>query len=395
MKAALSDSKRVHSRLAPSASDRWLNCTGSIDLIGVEAERDDDNDASRAGTAAHSMLEICLKESKSPHRLVGKKAPNGTTWTDEMADGVERCLDYIRDRPPQANEKRFVEAELHIPVIDDNGHIDVGFASKAVIESIDYKNGRGYVSEVENSQMRLYGLGIYHKLSAEERRHIREYHGTISQPNAGNGLPRTEKLPITKLLAWEKEVAQKVKAIREGRGVLKAGDHCDWCPAAGRCPELAKAAVTAAGEDFEAFLDPMIVHVPAGLGKLTDKQVKTAWGRLPMIRIWMEAISKTVWNIVAEGKGEAIGMKFVEGKSNRRWKDEARAKAALLKLLIAEDVEIISIIGVPAAEKLLKKDFVKLKAHVEKPKGNPTLAPLDDARPAIRASALQDFADHL
>ncbi len=395
MKQALSDSKRVHSRLAPSASDRWLNCTGSIDLIGVEAERDDDNAASRAGTAAHSLLEICLKGGLNPHRHVGKKAPNGTIWTDEMADGVERCLDYIRDRPEDPNEKRYVEAELRIPVIDDNGHIDVGFASKTVIESIDYKNGRGYVSEVENTQMRLYGLGIYHGLSADARKSLREYRGTISQPNAGNGEPRTEVLSIKDLLAWEKEVAVKVKQIREGKGVLKAGDHCDWCPAAGRCPELAKAAVTAAGSDFEQFMDHQsTVELPLGRGRLTDKQVKTAWNRLKLVEIWIEAIRKTVWNLVAEGKGQSIGMKFVEGKSNRRWKDEAKAKQALLKLLLIDDVEVVSIIGVPAAEKLLKKDFVKLKAHVEKPKGNPTLAPLEDARPAIRASAQSDFENH-
>ncbi len=393
----LSDSARTHSRLAPSASDRWLECTGSIALIGEEPKRDDDNAASRDGTAAHSLLEVCLKKGTSPHRLIGKKAPNGIVWTEQMADSVERALDYIRSRPKSALEVRYVEAELKIPVIEDKGHIDVGFTSKVQIEAIDYKNGRGLVEAEKNPQMRLYGLGLFYALPVADRRRILYYRGTIIQPNAGNGDPRSEEIPIGELLKWEEVVRKKVKAIRDGKGTLKAGDHCKYCPAAGRCPELAKTSIEAAGNDFEQFMDPapLLARIPLGRGLLTDKQVKTAWDRIQLIKIWMESIQKTVWNIVADGKGDTIGMKFVEGKSNRRWRDEDKARAALYKLLLPEEVDVVSLIGVPAAEKLLKKEFVKLKAHVEKPQGNAALATLEDPRPAIRATAHADFAEHL
>lgn len=396
---SLSDSARTHSRLAPSASDRWLACGGSVALIGEE-KRNDDTQASREGTAAHSLLEVCLKKGVSPHRLVGKAAPNGITWTAEMADNVDRSLDYIRNRPKTPLEVRHVEAELEIPVIKDKGHIDVGFVAAKEIEVIDYKNGFGYVEAVDNSQMRLYGLGLYYSVPSSDRRRIERYRGTIIQPRAGNGEPRTEILPIADLLKWEKGVvAPQVRAIRAGTATLNAGAHCKWCPAASKCPTLAKDAINAAAQDFAAFLDPEKPRPAArrpSPNEMTLKQLKTAYDRLDIIIMWVKTVEKAVLDAVIDGHGDELGLKLVEGKTNRAWIDEEKARKVLGRFLLSEDITVERLISVAEAEKLLKAKFASVaKGLVTKPPGKPTLAPLDDPRPAVRNSAAEDFKEHL
>ena len=85
-------------------------------------------------------------------------------------------------------------------------------------------------------------------------------------------------------------------------------------------------------------------------------------------------------------KGEKIpGYKIVEGRSNRKWIDDAEAK--LIEKLGDEAFEK-SLIGITAAEKKLNKKEVNDLTY--KPSGKLTMAPESDKRPAV-TSIIDDF----
>ena len=87
--------EEAHSRLGPSASERWLNCLGSVrytaDMPGTES------DYAAEGTAAHELSEWCRVQGKKAEHWLGqeihaqgKRIP--VTW--EMVHAVQKFVDY-------------------------------------------------------------------------------------------------------------------------------------------------------------------------------------------------------------------------------------------------------------------------------------------------------------
>ena len=83
----------------------------------------------------------------------------------------------------------------------------------------------------------------------------------------------------------------------------------------------------------------------------------------------------------------------VEGKSNRKYKDE-EAVAKAVKAAGYDPYEK-KVLGITAMTKLLgKANFNKLlEKLLVKPVGKPTLVPKDDPRPEMRISAEEDFKE--
>ena len=86
------------------------------------------------------------------------------------------------------------------------------------------------------------------------------------------------------------------------------------------------------------------------------------------------------------------GFKVVEGRSNRKYTDEAAVAAAVTDAGYNPYEQ--KLMGVTAMTKLLgKKKFEELlKGLIEKPKGKPTLVPESDKRPAWN-TANDDFKE--
>lgn len=81
----------THSILAPSGAERWVNCTGSVELCRQFPERDD-SPAAREGEAAHWVASEALSGRSV---AVGALAPNGTAITAEMIEGAELYVSAI------------------------------------------------------------------------------------------------------------------------------------------------------------------------------------------------------------------------------------------------------------------------------------------------------------
>ena len=96
-----------------------------------------------------------------------------------------------------------------------------------------------------------------------------------------------------------------------------------------------------------------------------------------------QAISGKVWS----------GWKLVEGRSNRRYVNDAAVAAAVTKACF--DPYEQKLLGVTAMQKLLGKARFEevLAGLIEKPQGKPTLVPESDKRPAMN-NAKSDFNEN-
>ncbi len=63
----------AHSKLGASGAHRWINCPGSVNLIGDRHDQDDDgSDFSARGTAAHDTASECLAGTLEPWEALGR-----------------------------------------------------------------------------------------------------------------------------------------------------------------------------------------------------------------------------------------------------------------------------------------------------------------------------------
>ena len=89
---------------------------------------------------------------------------------------------------------------------------------------------------------------------------------------------------------------------------------------------------------------------------------------------------------------EWTGFKLVEGRSNRRYTDEAAVTQTVTDA--GFDPYERKLLGITAMQKLLGKSRFDelLSAYIEKPQGKPTLVPESDKRPVMN-NAKTDFIE--
>jgi hypothetical protein len=168
---------------------------------------------------------------------------------------------------------------------------------------------------------------------------------------------------------------------------LSAGDHCRFCPAAGRCPELTRYVTEAAQHEF----DPATRAV-----RLDSEQFADMLRKVPIVSAWASAVSAEAFRHLQSG-GAVVGHKLVHGRSNRFWVNAQAARKALLDGGISEDeVAPRKFVSPAQAEELYKerkrtKEFKAVLAPlIDKVPGSLTLVPDTDPRPAQNPSAQFD-----
>ena len=106
---------------------------------------------------------------------------------------------------------------------------------------------------------------------------------------------------------------------------------------------------------------------------------------------WASDIKEYALQQAISGK-EWTGWKLVEGRSNRKYSNEAAVIEAVTDA--GFDLYEKKLLGITAMQKLLGKSRFDelLAAYIEKPQGKPTLVPESDKRPAMN-NAKSDFME--
>ena len=370
-----------HAFLSASDSHRWLNCPPSAKLC--ESIPDQSSPYAAEGTDAHELCAYLVE--KALGHDVRDPTEDLSYYNTEMQNCAEEYAEYVLQQLEEAKKlcpdpMVFIEQRLDFSrwVEEGFGTGDCVILSDKVLQIIDYKHGLGILVEADhNSQMMLYALGALDAF--DDLYDIEEIKMTIFQPRRDN--VSTWSISKKDLLEWADTVlAPTAKLAYEGKGEFKAGDHCQFCKAKATCRKRAEYNLELAKYDFQMpdTLDEL--EIAAILGKV-DQLI--AWGNDVKEYALKKAQSGTHFD----------GWKVVEGRSNRKYTDEAAVAATVQKA--GFDPYEQKVLGITAMSNMLgKAKFDELLAGlVYKPPGKPALVPESDKRPAVNTAA-DDFKDN-
>nr|DAV45974.1 MAG TPA: Protein of unknown function (DUF2800) [Caudoviricetes sp.] len=364
----------AHAVLSASGSKRWLSCPPSARL-----ERkfpDKAGEAAQEGTLAHALAEARIRCWIGELSLQELAVRSETIFRDplyspEMDGYVQAYVDLCIEKINAAQGVALVEERLDFSrwVRNGFGTGDMVIIGDGVLEIVDLKYGKGVpVSAEGNTQMQLYALGAIEQYGyIYDFDHVRM---SIFQPR--NGGLSTQLMSVDELLAWGESIKPIAELAYAGKGDFKAGDHCRFCRAAAQCKALSEYNMEIAKLEFR----------DADL--LTDDEVSFVLERVDSLVRYAEKIKTHALEEALKGH-RWPGFKVVEGRSNRKITNEAKAVKLLRKAGYTDDViyKPLEMQTITALEKLVtKKKFGELLGSVvEKPPGKPTLVPEDDKRP--------------
>lgn len=228
-----------HSIYSPSASARWLQCPGSIRL-SAKCPPQKTHASAEEGTHAHSLAEMCFKNSCKAHHFIGELTPSGYLVNKTMAKHVQTYVDYVHQTKAQAGGELLIEQRLTLPnepkVYGTGDAILLGDKS---LHIFDFKYGKWVVNTKENTQLMIYALGaldIYCRTKPEPE--FISMH--ICQPRAKHkdGPNRMWYCSTSHLRLFALQVSAAVTESLKPEPQLNDGEHCRFCPAELICPKL-------------------------------------------------------------------------------------------------------------------------------------------------------------
>ncbi len=377
-----------HAMLSASGSERWLACPPSAQLELQFPKKT--SSYAEEGTAAHELCELTAKywlaeisETYYESRLA--ELSKGQYYNAEMQECAVDYGHFISDTV-KATRADCPDAivELEVKGLDFSEWAPEGFGTGDCIivaddklEIIDFKYGKGVrVDAVGNPQMRLYALGAIRLYG--ELYDIKRVKMSIIQPRISRE-PSTDEITVEELLDWaENYVKPRAALAFEGKGEFNPSEStCRFCRAKEQCRARYEKNLAL----FDESPDPLLI---------TPDEAGEVLGKAADIKTWLKDLENLVMQKLFDGQ-PVTGWKLVEGRSNRKYKDETEVAKAMIaagydEALIYER----SLLGITAMEKAFGKKEIKavLGNLIIKPQGKPTLAATADKRPEFKPEQL-------
>lgn len=375
-----------------------LTAEGKIDPRSSSGAADE-------GTAAHQVRGDALDLGLDAWDFVGTTLTiNGVDYEcdDLMAAHLQPGMEWVREQGGEMIVEHRVKLDRWMP--GQFGTLDTGIIlrdrRKVVVNDLKYGAGVD-VSAVGNSQLRIYALGIIDNFDLWDA--VDEIEIVIDQPRAGG--MKHWSCSLDDLLAGGEEVKAAVAAIDGPDPQFKVTEKgCTFCPVKDTeegCPAYNRFLFDLLGDDLTdldaepALPDPDLISPERRWNIVRHAGLVTKW----LAKLHADSLD-------AARRGEPDpGSKAVIGqRGNRCFTDEAAARQIMLKALGDDAFQEPKLIGIPAAETLLKPSkrkpghpdaWAKLSALIDQPDGKPILVPADDERPAIRSLAddIEDLDD--
>lgn len=286
----------THAKLSPSGSARWLSCPGSIWLT-EQAPPQKSTAAADEGTDAHEWAAKILL---------------GGDDFDCPYAGLDIYVNRVRAAAERKDARLWIEERVYLTE-DIHGTPDACVYFKKELDIFDLKYGYNKVEALDNTQMIIYAgaaIKTYDLSPTKITLHI-------VQPRAGGvrSCTMTRKLFDARLKSILEAASNLLKNPESPR---KAGDHCQYCPAATICPERKKEAQLMAEV---AFRDVKEVDEETMLWAIENKK---------RIIEWFESM-----NTYALEK-PPTGYAVVQGQGRRVWRTDVEVPTVLKAMTLAE-----------------------------------------------------------
>lgn len=398
----------AHAILSPSKADRWSVCPGSVYLEKFEPNTT--SSYAEEGTAAHALAEACLRGEVQASEYVGQLMATGSfVCTDDMAEEVQKYLDYVRQAA--AGAELFIEEQYDISHIVPEcfGTSDATIIHPdGELHVIDLKFGMGVeVSAVHNLQMILYALGAIERFSLTHD--IQSVRMTVHQPRINNvsewatTLEELEVIGAKLKAAGERAIGFHYGAVPTPEDFTPDEKACRFCPAKGNCAALTRFTMATLADDFVDLdtagdtLPALVEAATERIGVVDNDVLGKLLQHMSLIEAWAKAVRARAEAEMLAGR-EVFGHKLVEGRKGRRdWIDEADAEATLKTMRLKKDeMYDFKVISPTKAEKLFKESprrWDRIRGLITQSQGKPSVAPVDDPRPALVVAPEADFED--
>jgi len=367
-----------HALLSPSSAARWTSCPPSARLC--EHLEEGPSLFAEEGTEAHALCEYKVRlalglPAQDPTLTLGFYNEQMEDCANEYTAFVIEALQQEKDakRDPIILLEQKVDISAYVP--ECSGTADCIIVSDRHLHVIDFKYGQGVpVSAERNTQMMLYALGAIGMFSSLYD--LQQVSMTVFQPRLANVGSFT--MASDELLDWaDSYLKPRAELAFKGEGDFCSGPHCRFCKVKATCRKRAEANLDLARYEFAK---------PVLLG---DHEIAEILTQADELASWVSDIRAYAFSLLEKG-GSLEGFKLVEGRSIRRYADEAAVADAVQSA--GFDPYEHKVLGITAMTALLGRTRFNeiLGSHVVKPKGKPTLVPEGDKRPAI---TINDFME--
>jgi hypothetical protein len=242
---------RAHSTFSASAAKRWLQCPSSIKL--QKGLKGSTSPAAEKGTLMHRLAEVWLEQGEDKIKtLMGKSINKVQGWafkhgpyevTAEMIESVRFYVDYIAALKAEHGESNvWVEVKVdYSNYLDDRANGDAFGTADCVCLTkdnstlivADFKTGKWPVVVENNSQLKVYALGVYRGLPENIKRDIKTVRLAVAQNQSIN----VWDAPMDEVLSWGYielyEASMKAMETDLDKGILYVAksDECTFCKA--------------------------------------------------------------------------------------------------------------------------------------------------------------------
>lgn len=376
----------MHALLSASSAYRWINCPPSARL--TEHMPDTESSHAAEGTLAHSLAELKVRKKfeamkKSEYDKRFKEIQKDPLYAPEMDGHTDTYLEYILGIAHGYNRvKPYVAVEKHLDyseyVPNGSGTGDCVMLCKNDLHIFDFKYGKGIpVSAEDNPQLKLYALGAIAEYGFLYD--IQNITLHIIQPRLDN--TSSYIVDVDNIRAWGDSIRPVAELADKGEGEYAGGDWCRFCKAKTIC--------RARVEDFFSLENN--INMPKEL--LSDSEIGEVLRRARVLKNWVSELEDYALNAILGGS-DIAGWKAVEGRSVRKITDidsafEVLKKAGYDEALLYERKPIT----LTELEKLVTKKKLEelIGSMIDKPRGEPALAPESDKREPYKPDVKEMF----
>lgn len=398
---------------APSAADREFRCTASTQAAkdrGIKRQKP--FKATAEGTVAHMLFQSANNADLSTtsdfnlQDFKGMEFVEGDykiTVTQEMIDNVQKAIDKVNEvLALEVIGKGFQilgkYVEVGLPVFYNptrNGILDLIYVvqineTTCRLYLFDYKNGRTK-RWADDHQFKIYLTNFLEWWDSQNTGlFIETCHSWLLQPKIdhfesieyGSSYLKEEYAP------WAHWQYNALTSNDWDRLTFSPSEEaCMFCPLSGQCQPQA--------EYFNAFLMTLYSDSEVVDSRyLPDEMYCSILKNRKALESFLDKACDVALDRAKAGT-KFDGFKLVEARTNRKWTDTNKAEEVLKRYFKREEIYELKVKGPAKFDKALKtltpRKANTLRAVIEKPKGQPVLAPENDKRSEF--NPLQGFKD--